>query len=195
MNNKSVTQNTPATIKIENSKNVLVIGIGFIGLMFIEVLKNYNLNIIGCDINEERVSLAKNFGATLTFNTSDIKESLNFILNNTESIGADVVILASGSTKSIDLSTALVRDGGKILVFASIPDENKGFINNSIYYRELSVIGGYSSAPEYLNSAMNLLRCDNIKVDKLCNIMRMDELSEAVEQIITQKVMKVYLKI
>lgn len=182
-------------VKIEKNQNILIIGLGFVGLLFLEVIKGSGVKIFGCDINQERINLGRSSGADFVFNSKDINESLNVIRDNTDSIGADIVILASGATQSIDLALKLVRDGGKILVFASIPDENTGFMNNSVYYRELSIIGGYSSAPEYLLSAMNLLGSDKINVDKLCMIMDLEEINQAVDQIVSQKAMKVYLKV
>jgi threonine dehydrogenase-like Zn-dependent dehydrogenase len=51
--------------------------------------------------------------------------------------------MTSGADKAIELALKVVRKGGKISVFSSIPS-NLGYLNNEIYYNEITVMGAYS---------------------------------------------------
>lgn len=180
---------------VSPDQNVLVVGLGAIGLLFIQVLKLYNTFVIGCDLINERITLAQIMGADLVFNPENTKDSSEFVNNSIDFKGVDLVVLASGSSASIELALNSVRDGGKILVFASIPKEDLGYFNNAIYYRELSIVGAYSSSPEYLPASMNLLRHDKIKVNEFSQTMGIEDINSAIRKIIAHEAMKVYLKL
>jgi L-iditol 2-dehydrogenase len=178
--------------KISEGQNVMVIGLGFIGLLFVQALKLYRSYVIACDLIDERVELALKLGCDIAFNPSKI-ENISTLINNTEKEIIDTVILASGSVSSIEMALKTVRDGGKIIVFASIPDDVTGYANNEIYYRELSVIGAYSSAPAFLGMAMNLLGCGKIKVEEFSTVMPIENINEALEKTVSNRALKVYL--
>lgn len=74
--------------------------------------------------------------------------------------------MTSGSDKAIDTALKYVRDGGKILVFSSTP-QNLGYANNEIYYRELTVLGSYSPSPADLKDSLELLKDKKVKVKGL----------------------------
>lgn len=181
--------------KLGPDQNVLVIGLGYIGLLFVQALKAKNYKVLGCDLIDERIELAKKFGADLAFKSDDLIIARSQINNFIDFEGVDVVVLASGSTASVKLALQSVRDGGKILVFASIPDDKFGFFNNEIYYRELTVCGGYSSSPEFLPEAINLLSCGKIKVSELYKVMKIEDLKLAVDETLSHSAMKVYFEL
>lgn len=180
---------------IQPRQNVLVVGLGFIGLLFVQVLKDFNIYVVGCDVLDDRLSIARALGTNFTFNSTDIDSSIDIINNHINFNGADVVILASGANASIELAMKAVRDGGKILVFASVPDENAAFVNNQVYYRELSIIAAYSSAPEFLLAAMNLISCGKIDLDRYSTTMKIEQINEAVNKAINHEAIKVYLEL
>ncbi|MGD9580475.1 MAG: alcohol dehydrogenase catalytic domain-containing protein [Vampirovibrionia bacterium] len=181
--------------KIQENQSVMVVGLGFIGLLFVQALSVSGNKVLGCDLINERLAMAVESGAEFVFNSEDIEMSRQMVNNHIGFDGVDVVILASGANKSVDLAVNLVRNGGKIVIFASIPDENKGFINNDIYYKELEVLGAYSSSPEFLVSAMELIEKDLINMGKYCDIMPLEDINLAVENTLKHKTLKVYLKI
>ena len=180
---------------ISKDQSVLVVGLGFIGLLFVQTLKAYGYRVLGCDLIPDRLKLATQMGADFVFKSDNIENSVLSVNNNLDFKGVDVVILASGANKSVELATSIVRDGGKIVIFASIPDENTGYFNNDIYYKKLEVIGAYSSSPEFLVSAMDLIRCGKIKMDEYCETMLLEDINEAVSKTLKHQTLKVYLKI
>lgn len=164
-------------------KKVLVIGLGSIGILMGQALKAYGAEVFGCDIIQERIDLALDLGFDDTFNSMDMP-----ILE------ADVIFMTSGADITIDLALKQVRDGGKIVVFASTP-KNFGYANNEIYYRELTVMGSYSPAPVDLKESMRLLKNKDVKVDKLSTIYNFEEIEKAFRDTISNKILKAYIKI
>ncbi|MEW5820102.1 MAG: alcohol dehydrogenase catalytic domain-containing protein [Cyanobacteriota bacterium] len=183
------------TANIQSEQSVLIVGLGFIGLLFLQALKIYNCFILGCDIKVDRIEYALEIGIGCAFNSLGLDNSVDIINKTINFNGVDLVILASGSTESIELALKSVRDGGSILVFASIPDENVGYMNNDIYYRELKVFSVYSSAPMYLIKAMELIKTGKIKMDKYCEIIDLEDINLAIDKIVSHQAIKVYLKL
>ncbi len=166
----------------ENS-TVLVIGLGSIGIIMAQALKAFGMNVIGCDLLASRVQVLKNIGIEA------------FTLNEMcESIKADGVFMTSGSDKAIDTALKFVRDGGKILVFSSTP-QNFGYANNEIYYRELTVLGSYSPSPQDLADSLELLKTKQVKVSGLSTIYPLEKVQKAINDTIENKILKAYIKI
>lgn len=166
----------------ENS-TVLVIGLGSIGIIMAQALKAFGMNVIGCDLLASRVQILKNLGIEA------------FTLNEMcESIKADGVFMTSGSDKAIDTALKFVRDGGKILVFSSTP-QNFGYANNEIYYRELTVLGSYSPAPIDLKDSLELLATKQVKVNGLSTVYTLDKVQIAINDTLENKIMKAYIKV
>lgn len=166
----------------ENS-TALVIGLGSIGILMAQALKAFGMNVIGCDLISSRVELLKNLG---------IEAFL--VPEMCESIKADGVFMTSGSDKAIATALKYVRDGGKILVFSSTP-QNNGYQNNEIYYRELTVLGSYSPSPSDLKDSLELLKSKRVKVSGLSTTYPLDKLQKAINDTVENKILKAYISI
>ena len=110
-----------------------------------------------------------------------------------ESINADAVFMTSGADKAISTALKYVRDGGKILVFSSTP-QNFGYANNQIYYRELTVLGSYSPSKEDLKTSLELLRDKEVKVSGLSSFYPLENIQKAVEDTVSNKILKAYIE-
>lgn len=176
----------------ENSK-VLVIGLGSIGYLMAQGLKAFGMEVYGCDLIDERIELASKVGIK-TFNSKNIEKTVEFIKEYTNNLGADAIFMTSGADATIDLALKTVRNGGKILIFASTP-KNFGYANNEIYYRELTVMGSYSPSPKDLEDSYNLLKNGSVKVQSISTIFDFKDIQKAFEDTISNKVYKAYIKV
>ena len=77
----------------------------------------------------------------------------------------------------------------KILVY------NNYLSKMEVYYRELTVLGSYSPAPVDLQDSLNLLRSGQVKVDGLSTIYDMENIQQAFDDTINNRIMKAYIKI
>lgn len=70
-----------------------------------------------------------------------------------------------------------------------------GYPNNEIYYRELTVMGSYSPAPTDLKESLELLKSGKVKVNDISSIYELENINQAFEDTISNKVLKAYIKI
>ena len=109
---------------------VLVVGCGFIGSLFVQVLRLRGNEVYGADVRPERLRLA---GVTSPPGPVD----------------AAVLCAPAGAAEA----TAVLEPGGTLLAFASA-----GALElDAVYRRELYVIGSRSATPRHLRKAVALL--------------------------------------
>lgn len=176
---------------IENDK-VLVVGLGSIGLIMAEGLKAYGYKVYGCDLIEERIKLASSRGIE-SYNSRDLENFDRIIKEKTGNYGVDAVFMTSGADKAIDVALKTIKQGGKILVFSSTP-LNNGYPNNEIYYKELTVLGSYSPSPDDLKESFNLIVSGKVNVKNLTTIYSIENIQQAFDDTISNKIFKAYIK-
>lgn len=169
--------------QLNKNSTALVIGLGSIGILMAQALKAFGMKVIGCDLLTSRVELLKNLGIE-AFNVNEMCESIK----------VDGVFMTSGSDKAIPTALKYVRDGGKILVFSSTP-QNLGYPNNEIYYRELTVLGSYSPSPADLKDSLELLRNKVVNVTNLSTEYPLENIQKAINDTLDNKILKAYIKI
>lgn len=153
--------------------SALIVGLGSIGYLMYNALKAFQVDAYGFDIMSERQKSAR-FDKDKKY---------------------DVVFLTAGNSKAIKTALDYVIDGGKIIVFSSVEDDLKGFSNNEIYYRELSIISSYSPAPQDIKLSSELLNSKIINVHGLSKYYPLDNLAQAVDDSFNNKTYKAYIKI
>lgn len=168
---------------LRQNSTALVVGLGSIGILMAQALRAFGMNVIGCDLISSRVELLKNLGIE-AFKVTEMCES----------ISVDGVFMTSGSDKAISTALKYVRDGGKILVFSSTP-QNMGYANNEIYYRELTVLGSYSPSPADLKDSYELLKSKSVKVSGLSTEYPLEKIQKAINDTLDNEILKAYIKV
>lgn len=157
---------------------VLVVGLGSIGLLMGEGLKAYEYEVYGCDLIPERIELANRMG----------------IKTLTENLQVDAVFMTSGADKAIETAIKYIKQGGKILVFSSTPN-NWGYANNEIYYKELTVMGSYSPSPMDLKESFDLITTKKVDMSGLTTVYPLGKIQEAFDDTISNKIFKAYIQV
>ena len=169
--------------KLMDGSKVLVVGLGSIGILMSQALKAYGMNVMGCDLIQDRIERLQILGIDAV-DSRDLEQAELF----------DAVFMTSGADKAIDVALKTIKSGGTILVFSSTP-HNTGYPNNEIYYRELTVLGSYSPAPVDLKDSLELLRTGKVNVKDLSTIYSLDDIQKAFDDTIANRIMKAYIKI
>jgi S-(hydroxymethyl)glutathione dehydrogenase/alcohol dehydrogenase len=105
--------------------SVAVFGLGGIGLSALMATMLYDCaRVIAVDISSEKLSLAKEFGATDAINAAHTNP-VDAIRSLTANLGVDYAVEASGNSKVIEQAFDSVRRGGGICVFASHPEHGE----------------------------------------------------------------------
>lgn len=102
-------------------ETIVVVGLGLIGLLTAEMLIANGCKVVGYDIDDSKIEIAKNKGIT-AFNPLNGNNPIDFVKNYTNNIGADAVIItASNKTNEIiSQSAQMSRKRGRIVLIGVI---------------------------------------------------------------------------
>lgn len=189
--------NAQEIINVSLGDNVVVIGTGAIGCMHIQLAHIRGASkIIAFDINEKRLEIAKKFHVDYLANPEkeDPKEVIKKIMGEK---GANVIIVACGVAKAQSLALELAAPRGRICNFGGLPKTNPmNTINaNLIHYKELSVMGSFSSNPRQNSQALDLIASGKIDVKPLITkTMPLEKLEEAILEMKQGQSMKIIIQ-
>lgn len=98
-------------------ENVVVVGLGLIGLITAQLLKANGCQVIGFDFDSAKVALATSFGITAV-NPGEGIDQVSFVKDFTNGIGADAVIITASnkSNEIISQSAKMSRKKGRIIL-------------------------------------------------------------------------------
>ncbi|WP_299534744.1 bi-domain-containing oxidoreductase [Ulvibacterium sp.] len=102
-------------------ETVVVIGLGLIGLITAQLLKANGCEVIGYDLDKDKVNLASSFGIT-AFNPGEGSEPVKFVMDKTNGIGCDGVVITASTKSDVVISDAakMSRKKGKIVLVGVI---------------------------------------------------------------------------
>ena len=98
-------------------ETVVVYGLGAIGQLAVQLAIAAGCRVIGIDRSAERCELAENFGAT-SLRAGDERDLVSEVMQVTEGIGADIVLLtlASDSDEPISQAAKMSRKRGRVVL-------------------------------------------------------------------------------
>lgn len=164
-------------------QDVLIIGGGFTGLIFVQLAKLCGANVHLITRNEKKRTLAKSLGA------DSVYESIHEIEKK-----FDVVVEAAGKVDTVSNAFQAVGRGGSILLFGITPKtENIPLNPYEIWEKELKIIGSRSNGHNHFD-AIKILPRLNIK-DLISYIIDLKDIAMGVEKFDTEDCIKVVVRI
>jgi len=122
-------------------KTVAVVGCGPIGLMGVNIAKAVGASkIIAIEVNEYRLNLAKELGATVCINPKN-EDVIARVLEETNGLGVDVVTEFSGNKKAIEQSFKYVKLGGKMSMLGIANSHIEVDLSNDIVFKGITIYG------------------------------------------------------
>src|SRR5262249_31922289 len=131
--------------EVRLGENVVVIGLGLVGLLTVQLLKANGARVIGVELDPRRAELARTLGADRVAVGSSA-EVAEIVRQATGGRGADLVLVtaASASSGPVELAGELCRDRGRVVVVGITRME----LPHRIYYeKELSLVLSRSYGP------------------------------------------------
>jgi L-iditol 2-dehydrogenase len=163
----------------EKSSSVVIIGDGPIGLLHLQLSKLYGAKTIVVGKVSARIQKAKSMGADEVIFVDDddqnnsSKETSDDVLEFTDGIGANVVIVATSNPAALDLAIKIAAKNSRINIFAGMSKDNNNNNNtiridpNWLHYNQISITGSFSSTPSMLYEAARLASTKKIDLTKI----------------------------
>jgi len=146
---------------------VAVVGAGYMGLMIIQGLaQSFAEKLIVFDVMQERLELAKAFGADQVLNPTDSDADAH--IAQVAALGIDTVVDTSGSQAGFALSNRLIKSGGRINIFGWIHGPAT-FVGDEWHTRGYTVVNSSPAAKlrDTFPVAIRLIDAGIIKTDRL----------------------------
>ncbi|MCW3490027.1 L-threonine 3-dehydrogenase [Dethiobacter alkaliphilus] len=122
-------------------KKILVTGCGSIGLLTVGVAKALGAaQIYAVDINDYRLKIAEDMGATATINP--LRENMvEEVQIKTRGCGVNVVIEASGDERCLQDSLKTVNNGGQVVLLGIYKDRVLLDLANEVIFKGVTITG------------------------------------------------------
>jgi L-iditol 2-dehydrogenase len=161
-------------------QNVLVIGAGPIGLMFVALAKNIGCHVTVAGRRAPRLEAAKKLGA---IEIIDIGDGNNLVTKIREATKThfDAVIEAVGRPETWEASVHLVRKGGTVNFFGGCPNGTTITLDTAfIHYSDLTLLASFHHTPRAIRRALEFIEAGVITakdfVDGECPLTKLPEL-------------------
>jgi len=137
---------------------VVIIGAGPIGCMIIPIAYKLGATkVIVVQRSRPRMEAAKKFGADC-YICSGEEDAIAGVLEETNGLGADVIITANPSPQSHADALLMAKNRARINLFGGLPAGSTVTLDtNIIHYKELIVIGAHGSLPRHHRLALSLI--------------------------------------
>jgi L-iditol 2-dehydrogenase len=157
--------------RIATGEVVVVMGLGPIGLLLMMLAKLAGATVIGSDPKLERRAKSLSFGSSVSADASvDPREGrlLDEIRGRAEGRGADAVFVAVPIPSALTDALAIVRPGGRVLLFAqNDPQMRIEFPAAAVGVEEKEILGSYSAAVDCQEEAARLIFSRQLPVQEL----------------------------
>ncbi len=178
--------NNDAQVKIGQS--VVVFGVGGVGLNIIQSAAMVSANpIIGIDLFDKKLEMARRFGATHVINSKDAKDYLAQIQKIVGEKGADVVIDTTGNARVIETAYELTcPDGKTILVGVPRKGDNISIYSLPLHFKKVlkGSHGGGAEPHLEIPRYIRLYKTGKLKLtDLITHEFKLEEINEALTAI------------
>ena len=173
----SISQHAVSRCAIKETDNVLVIGAGPIGLFALLAAKNKCKNVVVADILDNRLELAKEYGAAAVVNTK--KQSLEELTKEfTKGRGFDVCIEACGAPETFLGCIENCAFAGNIVLIGNGKRETN-FVHSILLKKELNVFGSRNALKDDFVNNIDIVA--NGKADVMKMVSRAYDMENALD--------------
>ena len=160
---------------------VVVIGCGMVGMGAVVRSAQRGATVVAADIDDEKLALAKEMGASYTINT--MKEDVHARLREiTSGFGPDVIIEAVGSIPTYQMAVNEVAFTGRVVCIGYAKSE-VSFQTKYFVQKELDIRGSRNAQPSDFRAVIHYLERGTCPVDRLIsNEVKPEQAEQAMQQ-------------
>jgi NDMA-dependent alcohol dehydrogenase len=174
------------TARVEAGSTVVVMGLGGVGINAIQAAALVGARqVIAVDLLDNKLALAKQFGATHTINAQQ-ENAVEAVRELTRGRGADYVFVTVGSPRAVTSSLSMVRKRGTVVLIGLIGDDGTVPLTVSkLVLNEFRILGsfmGSSRISEDIPNIVDLYQQGRLKLDELVTATYpIEQINEAIE--------------
>lgn len=186
-------------LKPEVNKRIAVFGLGGVGLSALLAARYFEPEmLIAVDVEESKLNLAKELGATHLINAKD-KCPVESIMEITGA-GVDYALEAGGKVETIEQAFESVCDNGGKCIFASHPEEGmKISLEPHAFHRGKSIQGswgGGSQPDKDIPKLVELYKQGKLPIDSLLSApYRLEDINLAISDLKQRKIVRALIEI
>lgn len=151
-----------------HDRHVIIIGDGPIGMLHLQISKLFGAKTIMVGKIPSRMELAKKMEVDLAVLNDRMEDPIREIMNSTDSIGGDIIIVATSSPDALDLALNVASKDSKIILFAGMPKSKILRLDpNWMHYNQISLYGSFSATPDLMREAVSLVSQNKIDLKRV----------------------------
>lgn len=154
----SCAMNDIGRVPEEELENVLILGLGPLGMLHAVCIREKGVkNIVCVEFPGKRSEMAREMGFKTVLTPDEIDDRFKELTNGE---GFDLVIITAPNNGVQSKAPMYARKGGYVSYFASLPvgDEMLNMNSRTIHYNELILYGTSDSTVKHVKAAVDLLR-------------------------------------
>lgn len=150
--------NSLETCRLAAGGSLVVVGTGPMGLLHVMLARQMGVTtVIAVDLLDDRLAQARRWGADLCL-TPERDDLASQVLAATDGLGADAVVVTTGSAQAAAGSLALARRQGVVSLFGGFPPDTTIPLDvNAIHYGEIVLTGSQNATSDQYRRALQLL--------------------------------------
>ena len=181
---------------IKPGDTVVIIGPGPIGILSVKLAQlsgAAEITVVGTDGDDNRLKLAKDFGATTIINSSK-EDPLKRILSFGDGYGADLIVDFAGSSSTLKLCMDAVRPAGQITKIGWGP-QPVNFSLDPLISKSVTFKGHFSHTWDVWEKCLTLMGKGMIDLEKIVtHELGIDQWKKGFELLESREAVKVVLK-
>lgn len=147
---------------VERGETVVVMGLGPIGLLFVQMCVLAGARVLAVGRRQERLALAAELGAAEVFDVARMQDDAEMVrtlrARTEEGQGADKVIEAVGVPSAWEAAIGLARKAATVSLFGGCPSGTSIPLDtHRLHYDELTLKGTFSHTPDTFRRSLNLI--------------------------------------
>lgn len=148
--------------RVEPGQDVLIVGVGGLGVHAIQIAKLQGARVIAVDVAEERLGLARQLGADEVVNAA-AGDPQGQVRKLTNGAGVDAVIEIVGTPESLAWTLPATKRGGRLIIVGYAPGRPWPLDTMAMHYNEWEVLGSRVETKTELAEVVALVQAGKLK--------------------------------
>ena len=166
--------------RIRRGDNIVILGLGPIGMMFVRLAKVYGARVIAIGRRQSQLDRAQAMGADELLTSIDGVDLVGQVRGLTHGHGADIVIEAVGLPEAWETALRLLRRGGTVNFFGGCANNSSISLDTSLmHYSEITCTASFHHTPAHIRKALDIVSRGDItsgdfvnRVEPLSNLLQ-----------------------